>query len=128
MADAFVPITAGVGTAIDTYQVTGGDHQQVVREARATALVATTWNVSVAGTNNILAADSSRLMVTMVNYSTGRVYIDFDATVPLNNLVAHWYLESGERYEVPIYFVTQPISMKGEIASNAVILLSATAG
>lgn len=127
MADAFVPITAGVGTAIDTYQIAGGDHQQIVREARATALVATTWNVSVAGNTNILAADASRLFVTMVNYSTGRVFIDFDATVPLNNQVAHWYLEAGERYEVPIYLATQPISMKGEIASNAVIILSATA-
>lgn len=32
MANSAVPITAGTGTNIDTYQVTGGDHRQIVMQ------------------------------------------------------------------------------------------------
>lgn len=128
MADSSVPITAGVGTAIDTYQITGGDHQQVVREARATAVSVTTWSVVVTGTASVIAADASRVMVIMVNYSTGRVYIDFDTSIPASSAVGHWYLESNERYEVPLYLATQPVSIKGEIASGSVVILTATSG
>lgn len=100
MADSAVAITAGTGTSIDTFAVTGGDHQQVVREAPGTAESETFWTSSTTASTSVIAADASRTGVRVVNNSGGRVYLRFDATAPTAASNGHhWYLEADERYE-----------------------------
>lgn len=128
MADSAVAITAGSGTNIDTYQITGGDHQQVVRHARATAETDNMWLASTTAATSQVAADASRLGVMVVNNSTGRVWFRFDSTAPTSALNGHhWYLEPGERWEVPEAWSTLAISMLAQIASGYVVTHLVTA-
>jgi len=116
-SDSNVPITAGSGTTIDTFALAGGDHQQVVREARATAVTTNSWTVSTTASTSQIAADVNRVMVLMANQSTVRVYLRFDSTAPTASTY-HWYLESGDRWEVPEHLCTLAISMLGASASS----------
>jgi len=117
MADSAVAITAGAGTNIDTFAITGGDHQQVIRKAKATAETDDFWTISTTAATSRIAADASRVGVTMVNGGSGRVYLRFDATAPTTT-VYHWFLEVGDRYEVPEYAVTLAISVLGQFAGG----------
>lgn len=123
MGNSSVAITAGSGTAIDTYAVAGGDHQQIIREARATTGVPTSWSPPTSGTASILAADESRVALLIVNNCNQRVFIDFDATIPTVTAFA-WYLDTGDRWEVPKELVQLVISMipNGTVSSGAVLL------
>jgi hypothetical protein len=113
MADSAVAITAGSGTSIDTFAVTGGDHQQVVREARATAAAAiNTWTPVTTASTSQIAADASRVAVLITNASNVRVYLRFDSTAP-TAATHHWYLEAGDRWEVPVQLSALAISMLG---------------
>jgi hypothetical protein len=113
MADSSVAITAGSGTNIDTYAITGGDHQQVVRPARATAAATiNTWTPSTTASTSQIAADASRVMVLITNASNVRVYFRFDATAP-TSATHHWYLDAGDRWEVPMELSTLAVSMLG---------------
>lgn len=84
MADSSVPITAGSGTNIDTFQLAGGDHQQVIREAPASAAAApSSWSLSLSANTTLVAADVSRRCVILTNTSgTGTVYLRYDTTAP----------------------------------------------
>jgi|SRR5690349_1804316 len=119
MADSAVAITAGSGTNIDTYAITGGDHQQIFRKAKGTAESENSWTISTTASTSQIAADTSRLGIMMVNFGSGRVYLRFDSTAPTAT-VCDWYLESGDRYEVPEYAVTFAISMLGQFAGGTV--------
>ncbi|QES45251.1 hypothetical protein DEJ49_33470 [Streptomyces venezuelae] len=113
MADSQVAITAGSGTNIDTYAVSGGDHQQVVREARATAAASiNTWTPSTTASTSQIAADASRVMLLITNASNVRVYLRFDSTAP-TSATHHWYLDAGDRWEVPMQLTTLAVSMLG---------------
>lgn len=121
MADSAVAITAGTGTNIDTYQLASGDHQQVVREARASAETDDFWTASTTAATPRIAADASRIGVLIVNNSSGRVWFRFDSTAPTSALNGHhWYLEPGERWEVPEQWSTLAVSMLAQIASGYV--------
>lgn len=126
VADSAVPITPGSGANIDTYQITGGDHQQVVREARATAVSTNTWTVSTTASTSQIAADPSRVAVLMVSNAPGRVYLRFDSTAPTATSF-HLYLDNLERYEVPAEMCTLAISMLGSTASGTILSTLATA-
>lgn len=113
MADSAVAITAGTGTSIDTYQITGGDHQQVVRPARATAAAAiNAWTPSTTASTSQVAADASRVAVLITNASNVKIYLRFDATAPTAT-THHWYLDAGDRWEVPAELSALAISMLG---------------
>lgn len=127
MADSAVPITPGSGANIDTYQISGGDHQQIVREARATAITTNTWTVSTTASTSQIAADTSRVAVVMVSLASARVYLRFDSTAP-TAAAHHWYLDPGDRYEVPPEMTTLAVSMLGASAGGSILSTLATAG
>lgn len=127
VADSAVPITPGSGANIDTYQITGGDHQQVVREARATAVTTNSWTVSTSASTSQIAADASRVTVVIVSVANAKVYLRFDNTAP-TAAIHHWYLDPGDRYEVPPELATLAISMVGQTAGGTVQSTLATAG
>jgi hypothetical protein len=126
MPDSAVPITAGSGTNIDTFAITGGDHQQVVREARATASTTNSWTVATTAVTNQVAADAGRVGVVMVSNAIGRVFLRFDGTAPTATLF-HFYLDPDDRWEVPFHLTTQAISMLGQVAGGTVLTHLATA-
>lgn len=119
MADSAVAITAGTGTNIDTFAVAGGDHQQIVRDAKATAESDNFWTIATTAATSVIAADASRLGVWLTHTGSGRVYLRFDSTAPTPT-VFHWYLEAWERFDVPNYAVTFAISMLGQFAGGTV--------
>lgn len=133
MADSAVPITAGSGTNIDTYQINGGDHQQIVREARATAQTENVWQVIAGAKINQVPADTSRVMILMVSTALDRVFLRFDSLFPNQNPVVltqspyQWYLDPGDRWEVPMHLVTLPITMLGRSAGGQIVSLLTTA-
>ncbi|WP_084963749.1 hypothetical protein [Thermoactinospora rubra] len=126
MADSAVPITPGSGANIDTYAVAGGDHQQIVREARATAVTTNTWTVSTTASTGQIPADAGRVAVAMVSLASARVYLRFDSTAPTASS-HHWYLDPGDRYEVPAEMTTLAISMLGASGGGTIVSTLATA-
>src|SRR3954462_2306997 len=110
MADSAVAVTAGTGTNVDTFQITGGDHQQVIRKAKATSKTNDAWTITTTGVATRIVADISRLAMTIVNGGSGRVYLRFDSTIPTST-TADWFLEAGDRYEVPEAMVAMQISL-----------------
>lgn len=127
VADSNVPITPGSGATIDTFQITGGDHQQIVREARATAVTTNSWTVSTTASTSQIAADASRVAVVMVSLASGRVYLRFDSAAP-TAAIHHLYLDPGDRYEVLPELATVAISMLGASAGGTIHTVLATAG
>lgn len=131
--DSNVPITAGSGTTIDTYQLTGGDHQQVVREAPASAAAApVSWTLATSGVASVLAADLSRRWLCLVNNSSSAwVYIRFDTTAPANTNIGSWHfaLAPGAVYVVEKEMVALPVSLIASAtdASHALSISYATA-
>jgi len=121
VADSNVPITAGAGTTIDTYQITGGDHQQVVREAPASAATApTSWTLATTGTTATVAADLSRRCVILANTSgTGTVYIRYDSTAP-TTAAGGWHdrIPSGYRLVLEKELATLALSFIADTAQG----------
>lgn len=105
MANSRVAITPGAGANIDAHQIGDGDLQQIVRTAKADTVSAagnTSWTVSTTAVQSQIASDEARVAMLIYNASTVRVYIRFDNTAPLAaGTNAQWYLDSGDRYEVP---------------------------
>lgn len=121
MADSAVAITAGSGTNVDTFAVSGGDHQQVVREARATAAAPiNTWTPSTTASASQIAADASRVALLITNASNVKVYLRLDSTAP-TSATHHWYLDSGDRWEVPMPLTTLAVSMLGASAGTGTV-------
>jgi hypothetical protein len=127
VADSSVAITAGSGTNIDTFAIAGGDHQQIVREAKATAVTTNSWTVAITASTSQIAADPSRVRVLMVAVgTTGRVWLRFDSSAP-TSAIYHVYLDPDDRYEVPIELSCLAVSMLGQTAAGTVQSLLATA-
>lgn len=126
MADSAVAITAGTGTNVDAYQVTGGDYQQIVREARGTAYTASYWTVTTTGKVNLIVADASRVALLMTSSANGRVYLRFGSILPTSTDF-DWWLEPGDRWEVPIYWSTLSMSVRGASAGGQINWHLATA-
>jgi hypothetical protein len=105
MANSSVSVTPGSGVLIDSHQIASGDQQQIIRQVTADAVSSaspTTWTVSTTASTSQIAADENRVAEMIYNASTVRVYLRFDNTAPLaSGTNAHWYLDAGDRYEVP---------------------------
>lgn len=116
MANTSVAITPGSGANIDAYALgSNGDLQQIIRQATADAVDASAgWTVSTTSANPI-AANETRMAITLYNASTVRVYLRFDTTTA-TAANAHWYLDAGDRYEVPYGLCQMPITF---IAASA---------
>jgi hypothetical protein len=121
--DSSVAITAGSGTVIDTVALADGNQQQIVRIAPTNVAPAapTSWTVTTLGLSNVIAADYARVAMFIVSNATGRVWIRFDATIP--TLASHsWFLDPGDRWEVPSAFVTRAVSLAGQVAGGSVLI------
>jgi len=120
-SDSSVAITAGAGTGIDCFLLAGGDYQQVVREARATAAATiNTWTPSTTASTSQIAADVNRVALLIVNKSNVRVYLRFDATAP-TAATHHWFLDAEDRWEVPVWLSTLAVSMLGASAGTGTV-------
>lgn len=119
--DSSVAITAGSGTAVDTIALGDGSHQQVVRIAQTNAAPATptSWTVTTTGLSNVVAADITRVAMLVTSAASGRVYLRFDATIPTST-VNSWFIDPGDRWEVPVAFVTRAVSLKGDVAGGTI--------
>jgi hypothetical protein len=125
MANSAVSVTPGSGANIDTFAIGSGDHQQIIRQATADAVSsagATSWTVSTTASQSQIAADESRMALLVYNASTVRVYLRFDNTAPLTSgSNAHWYLDSGDRWEAPYGVAQLAISIVGATAGTGTV-------
>lgn len=126
MADSNVPITAGSGTNVDTYQISGGDHQQIVRDARATAVTESFWTVTAEGQVDVIPADPSRIGLVITSNAFARVYLKFFTWIPSATDCAT-YLDPGDRYELPTWLSTRQVSMAGASAGGQMFWNASTA-
>lgn len=109
MANSSVPITPGSGASIDAFQTGNGDFQQIVRLAKVNTDNNNNWAVSTTA-QAVLSADENRLGVLVYNASTVRVYLAFNALATVTSANADWYLDSGDRWEIPDPWVQQALS------------------
>jgi hypothetical protein len=126
MADSNVPITAGTGTSIDTYQVASGDHQQIVRDARGAAITHTDWALATTAAVVVSASASCLRMIAVLQGATGRVFLRFDGTNPTTT-VYQWYLEPDDRYEIPLELSTFNIRAIAENTTGTLRISQITA-
>jgi hypothetical protein len=128
--DVDIAITAGSGTPVRAFQKVSGDYDQYVREAGATAkgtLSNIPWLVTTTGLTTVIAADVTRVGLVLVSAATGTVYLRFDATVPTplaTPPLYDWYLQPGDRYEVPMAFDSLAVSMIGTTAGGYILAAS----
>ncbi len=127
-----LPITAGVGSPVTCFQRAGGDYDQVVREARATAMsAAVAWTATTAGSASVLAADVTRVGLLIISQATGIVYVRFDTSIPSPTAgtapLYHWYLQPQDRYEVPVQFCQLAVSLVASTGGGFVHLVAGTA-
>lgn len=122
-----VAATAGSGVDFETFLNAGSKHTQYVRERTATAVPAVNnWTISLTASAPQVTADTSRVAMLMVNNGTNRVYLRFDSTAPTST-VFHWFLEAGDRWEVPSKWVELAVSMLGTTASGNFLTTFGTA-
>lgn len=126
MADTTVAVTAGTGTPVQTFTNAAGNHEQYTRERRATAVTLDEWTISTTGVSARIAADVTRVGVIMANGGTGRVYLRFDTTIPTATSYS-WFLEPGDRYEVPDMFAQRAISVLGAASGGELYTTLGTA-
>jgi hypothetical protein len=128
-----IPITAGVGTNVRSFQLAGGDYDQIVREVRASAkgaLANIPWLATTTGLINVIGADVSRVSLVLVSQATGSVYMRYDATIPTQNATPplyDWVLAPGDRYEVPQGFCQLAVSMVASTAGGYILAAAGTA-
>jgi hypothetical protein len=108
-SDTTLAVTPGSGTTLKVYAQTSGGSVQYIRELDATAMTHGAWTLSATASTSYIAADVQRIGVIMVNNGSLPVYIRFDSTAPTTT-VNHWYLDSGDRYEVPYYMASLAMS------------------
>jgi len=110
--------------AIAVYNETDGDRVQIVREHSATAVTHGTWTLATTAAT-VISADAQRVGVWITNTGGARVYMRFDTTAPTST-VHHWYLEPGERYEMPYWGTELAVAMLAQSASGALTYALAT--
>jgi hypothetical protein len=125
MANSSVPITPGAGANIDAFQIGNNDLQQIIRTAKADTVStagAATWTVSSTASTSQIAADETRVSMLIYNGSTVRVYLRFDNTAPVTSgSNAHWYLDAGDRWEVPDGVCQLAISIIGATSGTGTV-------
>ena len=122
-----VAITPGAGETIYTYTKTGGQEVQIVRENGAESITRNVWTVATTASTSQIAADANRVQVLMVSIASSRVYLNFSSTAPTATAY-DWYLDPGDRWEVPICLSEQAVSMLGVAVGGTISsLLGVTA-
>jgi hypothetical protein len=125
MANSSVSVTPGSGVLIDSHQIGSGDQQQIVRLAKAdtvSAAAGTSWTVSTTASQSQIAGDENRVSMLIYNASTVRVYLRFDNTAPVTSgSNAHWYLDAGDRWEVPDGACQLPVSIIGATSGTGTV-------
>jgi hypothetical protein len=112
---------SAVSKNIKTYTETTGTPQvQVVRGHRASALTTDAWSIVTTAATPRLSADATRTGVTITNIGGSRVYIRWDSTAPTAALY-HFYLDNGDRYEVPEDLVELAMSVLGAAAGGTLV-------
>lgn len=124
-SDTTLAVTPGSGTTLKVYAQTSGGSIQYVRELDATAQTHGSWTLSAAASTSHIAADVTRLGIVMVNNGSLPVYLRYDSTAP-TTLINHWYLQPGDRYEVPSDRTTLAISFISTGTSNGALTYSMT--
>lgn len=119
-------VTPGSGANMKHFAETAGDRIQVVRDHKATAESDNSWTVSTTASTSQIAADSNRVGMLMVSAASARVYLRFDATAPTATAY-HWYLDPGDRWEVPPHLVELAVSMLGANSGGVFLTHLATA-
>lgn len=109
MANSSVAVTPGSGATIDTFQIGSGDQQQIVRLAKVDTDNNNNWAVSTTAAA-VISADESRVGVLVCNLSTVRVYLAFNNAATVTSSNADWYLDAGDRWEIPDPWVQSAIS------------------
>jgi len=109
MANSSVAVTPGTGANIDAYAITGGDLQQIVRLAKVDTDNNNNWAVSTTAAA-VISADENRVGVLVYNASTVRVYLAFNNAATVTSANADWYLDAGDRWEIPDPWVQAAIS------------------
>lgn len=109
MANASVPITPGAGAAIDAHQIASGDYQQIIRTAKVDTDNNNNWAVNTTA-QAVISADENRVGVLVCNLSTVRVYLAFNGAATVTSSNADWYLDAGDRWEIPDPWVQSAIS------------------
>jgi hypothetical protein len=102
-------VTPGSGTTLITYDPASGGRYQYIREIDATGQTHGSWTLSATATTSAIAADVQRVGIMMVNNGSLVVYMRFDSTAPTTT-VNHWYLNPGDRFEVPHQWCSLAIS------------------
>lgn len=126
MANSSVAITPGAGANIDAFAIpSNGDLQQIIRQATSDTVSAagnTSWTVSTTASQSQIAADENRMAMLIYNASTVRVYLRFDNTAPVSSgSNAHWYLDAGDRYEVPYGVCQLAVSIVGATSGTGTV-------
>jgi hypothetical protein len=128
--DSSVAITAGSGTPVDAVLLTGGDYQQVVREAPATAVASpSTWTISTTASTSVISADVGRRVVILWNTSSSAtIYLRYDGTAPTTAAGGyHDSIPPLSRLVVEKELATLTISMIGSTSAGSVNICTGTA-
>jgi hypothetical protein len=120
MANSTVPITPGAGVGIDSHQIGNGDQQQIIRTAKVDTRTPNQWTVSTTAAA-VIAADENRVGMTMYNASTVRVYIAYNSAATVTAATADWFLDSGDRWEVPDPFCQMAMSFLAASAGTGTL-------
>lgn len=119
------PVTPGTGADVAVFNTAASDLEQIVRQAWASTKGTTVdWACLTAGAASVMTFDDNRVGIMMMNKSSGRVYINWDTSVPGVAADAHdWYLESGDRFLVPDYARSLAISLRAEFQNGWLIIV-----
>ena len=128
MADSAVAITPGTGANIDTYQLPGGDHQQIVREAPAVTPAIDSWALSASSAASKIAADPGRRVIILINTSTnGSVFLRHDGTAPTTAAGGyHDRIPPNTRLDVNQLLCPLAVSFIADIANGTLNIFTGT--
>lgn len=130
MADVDVAITPGSGINIRAFQKLSGDYDQYVRAVFGTAKASLgniPWTVTTTGLSNVVSADVTRVGIIMTSAANGILYVRFDATIPVpGTLLYDYFLNPGERWEVPHEFVQLAQSWVGAVTGGSLLAVATT--
>lgn len=127
-SDGTTAVTPGTGANVKRYAETAGDLIQYIRYHRGSAISLNSWTVTTAGQASQIAADVQRTGVTIVSAANARVYLRWDSTIPVPATPAyHYYLDPGDRYELPDDIVHLAVSMAGASAGGTILSVLRTA-
>lgn len=127
MAYGTVAVTPGSGANIEVFTSAASTQVQVVRLDAVSALTRSSWALSLTASTSQIAADVTRVSLLFnAELLTSRLWLNFGSTAPTST-VHDWYLDPGDRWEVPSAWVEQAVSMLGQAAGSTILYTMGTA-